>query len=69
MIKVSVFNKFSSSLWMVPYLIAAGAVVLFIVAYVSHTLFGGENIIEETAEDLLRREYNIEVEFSGVKKR
>jgi hypothetical protein len=52
---------------MVPYLIAAGAVVLFVVAYISHTLLGDENIIEETAEDLLRKEYRIQVEFSGVK--
>ena len=60
-------NKLSSSLWVVPYLISAGAVVLFVVAYISHTLLGDENIIEETAEDFLRKEYKIQVEFSGVR--
>jgi hypothetical protein len=64
---MSTFNNLSSAVWMVPYLIAAGAVILFVVAYISHTLLGDENIIEETAEDLLRREYKIQVEFSGVK--
>jgi len=62
------FNKLSNVVWIVPYLIASGAVLLFIVAYISHIFVGGENIIEETAEDLLRKQYKIDVEFSGVKK-
>jgi len=63
----SMWNKTSNIIWMVPYLIAGGAVVLFVVAYISHAFFGEENIIEETAEDLLRKKYSIDVEFSRVK--
>jgi hypothetical protein len=53
---------------MVASLIAAGAVALFIAAYVSHRLLGDNNVIEETAEELLKKEYNIDVEFSGDRK-
>jgi hypothetical protein len=53
---------------MTPYLIASGAVALFIVAYVSHRILGDNNVIEETAEELLKKEYKIDVEFSGDKK-
>ena len=54
---------------MIPFLIAAGAIALFIVAYLSHCMLGDNNVIEETAEDLLRKEYKIDVEFSGVKEK
>ena len=53
----------------IPFLIAAGAIALFIVAYLSHCMLGDNNVIEETAEDLLRKEYKIDVEFSGVKEK
>lgn len=53
---------------MIPYLVASGAVALFIAAYVSHLMLGDNNVIEETAEELLKREYKIDVEFSGDRK-
>jgi hypothetical protein len=52
-----------------PCLIAAGAVALFMVAYLSHCMLGDNNVIEETAEELLKREYKIDVEFSEVKEK
>jgi len=47
-----------------PLLISAGAIVLFIIGYVAHSMVGAENPIEEIAEDLLQKDYNITVEFS-----
>jgi len=60
-------NKIVGIVSAFPFLIALGAVALFIVGYVSHSLVGRENPIEEIAEELLRKEYNIDVEFSGGK--
>lgn len=51
-----------------PYLLAAGAIVLFSIGYISHALFGHENPVEELAEEILQDKYNIHVEFSGEKK-
>ena len=53
----------------IPFLMACGAIVLFTIAYVSHSFLGDNNVIEETAEDLLKKEYKIEVEFSVVKEK
>ena len=50
-----------------PIIIASGAVILFIIGYIAHSFFGDNNDIEETAEYLLKKEYNVDVEFSGKK--
>ena len=42
-----------------PIIIASGAVILFIIGYIAHSFFGDNNDIEETAEYLLKKEYNI----------
>jgi hypothetical protein len=50
------------------YLIAAGAIVLFTIGYVAHALLGDDNTVEEISEELLEKEYHIEVEFTRKKK-
>lgn len=47
-----------------PFIIALGAIVLFVVGYISHAMFGANNVVEEVSEELLKKEYNIDVEFS-----
>lgn len=59
MIKLSTVLKTS------PYLITAGAIVLFALGYVSHHLLGDDNAVEEISEELLKNNYNINVEFSS----
>ena len=60
-------RKISLSLSALPFIIASGAVILFILGYVAHSLLGDNNDVEETAEYLLKKEYNVDVEFSGKK--
>ncbi len=48
-----------------PLLLSGGAVVLFVLGYTAHGMYGKENPIEEIAEELLKKEYNITVEFSN----
>jgi hypothetical protein len=60
-------NKIINIVSALPFLIALGAVALFILGYVSHSMVGRENPIEEIAEELLKKEYNIDIEFSGGK--
>lgn len=43
-------------------------VILFAICYGSHYLLGKNNPIEEVAEDLLKKEYDIDVEFNGSEK-
>jgi hypothetical protein len=45
----------------------AGAMLLFTLGYVSHKVLGNNNPVEEVAEELLKNEYGIDVEFSGDK--
>jgi hypothetical protein len=44
------------------------SILLFAVGYIAHTLWGDNNPVEQMAEEMLKEEYNIDVEFSGVKK-
>lgn len=59
-------NKIVNIVSALPFIIAFGAVALFIMGYVSHSMIGRENPIEEIAEELLKKEYHIDVEFSSV---
>jgi hypothetical protein len=47
-----------------PVIIAVGAIFLFVIGYVSHAMFGANNVVEQVSEELLKKEYNIDVEFS-----
>lgn len=47
-----------------PVLFILGALLLFAVGYGAHKIWGDNNLVEELAEGLLRKEYNINVEFS-----
>ncbi len=62
-------DKRLSSLSMImtslPLLLFLGALLLFSAGYFSHSLWGDNNEIEEISEELLKKEYNIEVEFSN----
>jgi hypothetical protein len=53
-----------NNLQYLPYVLALGAVILFVMGYVSHMMLGANNAIEEISEELLKKEYNIDVEFS-----
>jgi hypothetical protein len=48
-----------------PLLLALGALLLFAVGYGAHKIWGDNNVVEEIAEELLKQDYNISVEFSG----
>jgi len=50
-----------------PVLFILGALLLFAVGYGANKIWGDNNLLEEIAEGLLRKEYNIDVEFSGRK--
>jgi hypothetical protein len=50
-----------------PFLLALGALLLFAVGYAAHNLWGDNNPLEEVAEELLNKQYNIDVEFSSGK--
>lgn len=49
------------------YLWFVGAGVLFVVGYTAHAMYGNNNVIEEVVEDMLNKEYHIDVEFSQDK--
>lgn len=49
----------------VPVLLALGAVLLFAAGYFAHSVWGDNSAIEEISEELLKKEYNIQVEFSN----
>jgi len=63
MMSINSFIKISN----ISYIIAFGAVILFSLGYISHLLLGDNNTIEDMSEELLKREYNINVEFSDTK--
>jgi len=46
-------------------LVAMAIMLLFMLGYVSHSLLGNNNPVEEVAEQLLKDDYGVEVEFSG----
>ena len=48
-----------------PFLFIVIVILIFTIGYVSHSILGKNNPIEEIAEDILKKEYNIDVEFSG----
>lgn len=50
-----------------PLLLASGAILLFALGYYAHKLHGENSPLEQLSEDLLKRGYNITVEFSGNK--
>lgn len=52
----------------IPYILALGAVALFSMGYIAHMMLGANNAIEEISEQLLKKEYNINVEFSNQEK-
>lgn len=51
----------------VPLVLALGAISLFAVGYVAHSFLGDNNELEEISEELLKKEYHIDIEFSGGK--
>jgi len=42
-------------------------ITLLGIGFVSHKFFGDNNVVEELTEDILLKDYNIDVEFSGEK--
>jgi hypothetical protein len=52
----------------ITYLIAAGAIVLFTIGYVAHAVLGDDNSVEEISEEILKKEYHIDVEFTEKRK-
>lgn len=38
---------------------------LFVLGLVANYLWGNNNVIEEVAEDILKQQYGLDVEFSG----
>lgn len=60
--RLSTLSIITSSL---PLLLVLGALSLFAVGYGAHKLWGNNNPVEEVAEELLKKEYNIDVEFSN----
>lgn len=52
----------------IPLALSLGAILLFAAGYVAHSLWGDNNAVEQITEELLDKEYNIDVEFSGVNK-
>lgn len=63
--KLSKLSMIMSSL---PLALALGAILLFAVGYAAHSLWGDNSPVEELAEQLLEKDYNISVEFSPNKK-
>ena len=61
-------SKLSIIMSSLPLLLALGAILLFAVGYAAHNFFGDNSPLEEISEELLKKEYNINVEFSGEKK-
>jgi len=45
-------------------LVAMAIMLLFMLGYVSHSLLGNNNPVEEVAEQLLKDDYGVDVEFS-----
>jgi hypothetical protein len=43
-------------------------ITLLGVGFVSNKFFGDNNVVEELTEDILLKDYDIDVEFSGEKK-
>lgn len=60
-----ILSRLSMIMNSLPLLFVLGALLLFAVGYGAHKIWGENNIVEELAEGLLRKEYNIDVEFSG----
>lgn len=58
------FSTLSTVMSSVPLVLASGALLLFVVGYCAHKLCGDNNPVEELAEDLLKKDYDITVEFS-----
>lgn len=52
-----------------PLLLLSGALLLFAAGYLAHSLWGPNNAVEQVAEELLAKDYDIIVEFSGGEKR
>ena len=58
-------SRLSMIMTSLPLLLFLGALLLFSAGYFAHNLWGDNNEIEEISEELLKKEYNIEVEFSN----
>ena len=64
--------KFKEFLALLPlpfkYVFGAGAIVLFAAGYISNAVIGNNNPVEQMAENLLKNEYGVVVEFSNEHK-
>ena len=40
-------------------------IFIFILGFIANYLWGDNNVIEEVAEDILKQQYGLDVEFSG----
>jgi hypothetical protein len=58
-------NKVTTFLTSTPALMFVAGVLLYIVGYVSVLVLGPHNVVEEVTEVVLKKEFNIEVEFDG----
>jgi hypothetical protein len=43
-------------------------VSLFVLGFIAHYLWGDNNVIEEVAEDILKQQYGLDVEFSKTRR-
>lgn len=58
------FKRFYEIISTIPAIMFVGAIVLFVLGYLSSMLLGPDQIVEELSELILRKHYKIEVEFS-----
>ena len=58
-------NKVTTFLTSTPALMFVAGVLLYIVGYVSVLVLGPHNVVEEVTEVVLKKEFNIDVEFDG----
>lgn len=65
---VKILSSFSTIMSRLSFILVFFSILLFAVGYIAHTLWGDNNPVEQMAEEMLKEEYNIDVEFSGVKK-
>lgn len=61
-------NKITTFLTSNPGILFIGGIILYVVGYVSVMVLGPHNVVEEVAEVVLKKEFNIEVEFDDEKR-
>lgn len=42
-------------------------ITLFVLGVIANYIFGDNNVLEEVAEDIIKQQYGLDVEFSGVR--